>query len=87
MATPGSGEAAPGGGPPPGMMGPPDPSMIPLLLTDAALSYSNAFAGVGITLSVIAFIVFFGRMWTRSVPHFRLGIDDYFMIIAYVSWL
>jgi hypothetical protein len=86
MATPGSGTAAPGAMPPGGPAGgPPDPSMIPLLLTDAALYYAHNFAGVGIALNILAFLVFSGRIWTRSYPVFRMGLDDYFMIAAYVS--
>jgi hypothetical protein len=66
-------------------MGPPDPAKIPLPLTDAALTTSIKFAGVGVALNVVAFLVFGGRMWTRTYPVFRMGWDDYAMILAYVS--
>jgi hypothetical protein len=73
-------------GPPPGVpMGPPDPSMIPYVITPGSLKAAHNFVGIGIALNVLAFLTFAGRMYTRSFPVFRMGADDYVMILAYVS--
>jgi len=77
---------APGaGGPPGGFTGPPDPSFIPAPPTELAKSVAYAFAGTAVTLNVISFLVFGGRIYARSLPVFRLAWDDYTIIVAYVS--
>ncbi|KXX82694.1 hypothetical protein MMYC01_200848 [Madurella mycetomatis] len=68
----------------PQSFGPPDPSLIPSPPTDAAKQVAHAFAGISVTLNVISFLVFGGRIWTRSVPVFRLAWDDYAISVAYV---
>ncbi|KAF2196988.1 hypothetical protein GQ43DRAFT_382052 [Delitschia confertaspora ATCC 74209] len=65
-------------------MGPPDPSTIPAVLSPNAINLGHAFAGVAIPLNIIAFIVFSGRVWTRSHPVFRLQWDDYIFTVAYI---
>ncbi|KAF2469199.1 uncharacterized protein BDR25DRAFT_372414 [Lindgomyces ingoldianus] len=67
-----------------GFNGPPDPSLIPSPPTEAAVELAHAFAGIAITLNIISFMVFGGRIWTRCFPVLRLGWDDYIISVAYV---
>src|SRR5438132_480198 len=56
-------------GPPPPPPGP-DVSRAPLLI------------GVTGALHVVSWILYAARMWTRSTPTFRLGLDDAFVTAA-----
>lgn len=60
-------------------------SMIPAIPSDKAMGWAHAFAGVVITLNVIATLIFIGRMWTRSYPVYRMQIDDWIIAVAWVS--
>lgn len=62
----------------------PDPHLIPAIPTESAIASARAFAGVAITLNIIAFFTFGGRIWTRCFPVFRLAMDDYVISIGYV---
>jgi hypothetical protein len=62
----------------------PDPSLIPSFPSEAAQTHARAFVGTTITLHGLAFVVFAGRMWSRSYPVFRMHMDDYVCVVAYV---
>lgn len=72
---------------PTGPMGPPDPSMIPAVISPYAQTLGHGFVAVTLTLNVIAFVLFAGRIWTRSFPQLRLQWDDLIFAIAYVGLL
>lgn len=65
--------------------GPPNPALIPAPPTQAAQDLAQTFVGVIIGLNVVSFLLFGGRIWTRTMPVYRLGWDDYITSIAYVS--
>jgi hypothetical protein len=67
------------------MQTPTDPKLIPSFPSESAQNHARAFAGATITLHVLAFICFAGRMWSRSSPVFLMQVDDYICILAYVS--
>jgi len=67
----------------PGAFGPPDPSLIPAPPTDAANSLAHSFVAVAITLNIISFLLFSGRLWTRAFPVFHMGWDDYVICAAW----
>ncbi|KAH7121145.1 hypothetical protein B0J11DRAFT_58133 [Dendryphion nanum] len=71
-------------GPPPFGAGPPDPNMIPAPPSAAAFELSKAMKGVSIGMNVLCFMLFMGRLWTRNVPVFRMGADDYVISVSYV---
>ena len=62
-----------------------DASTIPSPPTEKAQEIAAIFAGVAVTLNVISFLLFVGRIWTRTIPVLRLGWDDYVISVAYVS--
>jgi hypothetical protein len=62
----------------------PDPRVIPSFPSENAQQHAHAFAGATIALHGLAFIVFAGRMWSRSYPVLRMYLDDYVCILAYV---
>ncbi|KAF2105784.1 hypothetical protein BDV96DRAFT_508906 [Lophiotrema nucula] len=64
--------------------GPPDPHLIPAIPSAAAIDNARAMVGVTISLNIIAFLLWTGRIWTRTHPVFRLGADDYVISAAYV---
>lgn len=51
----------------------PDDSKAPLLI------------GLSTFLHVVSLSLFGARMWTRTIPRWRLGLDDYFLMAAVVS--
>ncbi|KAJ4305795.1 hypothetical protein N0V90_001327 [Kalmusia sp. IMI 367209] len=61
-----------------------DPSLIPSPPSETAKEWARAFAGMTITLNIIALLVFGGRLYTRCVPTFRLNADDYVISIAWL---
>ncbi|KAK0702469.1 hypothetical protein B0T21DRAFT_353577 [Apiosordaria backusii] len=71
-------------GPPPGFQGPPDPSLIPSVPTEAANSVAHSFAAAAVTLNVISFILFSARLYTRTFPVFHMGWDDYAISAAWI---
>jgi hypothetical protein len=62
-----------------------DPKFIPSFPSVNAQHHARAFAGVAITLHGLAFTCFVGRIWSRSSPVFRMYVDDYVCVLAYVS--
>lgn len=87
--APSGGAGAPNGtgGPPGGFAGPPNPNFIPAPPSELAKSIAYAFVGVGVTLNIISFIVFSGRVYTRTIPAIRLAWDDYTIALAYLMVL
>ncbi|KAK4654003.1 hypothetical protein QC762_400290 [Podospora pseudocomata] len=80
-----SGASGSASGPPPGAFaGPPDPSLIPSVPTDAANTAAHSFTAAAVTLNIISFILFSARLWTRSFPVFHMGWDDYVISAAWV---
>ncbi|KAF2655007.1 hypothetical protein K491DRAFT_704878 [Lophiostoma macrostomum CBS 122681] len=61
-----------------------DANLIPSPPTAGAVHDAQSFAAVAITLNIIAFFVFAGRIYTRCYPVFRLSIDDYVIAVAYI---
>jgi hypothetical protein len=66
------------------MEGPPDPRIIPSIPSKNAQQNAHAFVGATIALHALAFVVFAGRIWSRSNPVLRMYLDDYVCIVAYV---
>ncbi|KAF2875959.1 hypothetical protein BDV95DRAFT_591365 [Massariosphaeria phaeospora] len=62
----------------------PDLSLIPSPPSPAAQANARAFAGVVISLDIIATLVFAGRLWTRFFPVYRMRSDDYVILVGYV---
>ncbi|KAK0714179.1 hypothetical protein B0T26DRAFT_651462 [Lasiosphaeria miniovina] len=62
----------------------PDPNLIPSPPSDAANSLAHSFAAVAITLNVISFMLFSGRLYTRAFPVFIMGWDDYVISAAWI---
>jgi hypothetical protein len=62
----------------------PDPRLIPSFPSETAQYHARAFAGATIALHGLAFVVFGGRMWSRSYPVVHMHMDDYVCIAAYV---
>ncbi|KAK3986486.1 hypothetical protein QBC44DRAFT_333307 [Cladorrhinum sp. PSN332] len=58
--------------------------MIPSPPTDAANALAHSFAAAAVTLNVISFLLFGGRLYTRSFPVFQMGWDDYVISAAWV---
>ncbi|KAK4169571.1 hypothetical protein QBC43DRAFT_340889 [Cladorrhinum sp. PSN259] len=71
-------------GPAPGFAGPPDPSLIPSPPSPEANALAHSFTAAAVTLNVISFLLFGGRLWTRSFPVFHMGWDDYVIIAAWI---
>ncbi|KAF2186392.1 hypothetical protein K469DRAFT_573323 [Zopfia rhizophila CBS 207.26] len=69
---------------PNGSQGLPNPSLIPAPPSQGAQDLAHAFASIAITLNVVSFVGFSGRIYTRSFPVFRLGWDDYIATAAFV---
>lgn len=63
----------------------PDASKIPAIPSDLATHYTHIFAGICITLIVLATITFGARLWTRCYPVFKMAADDYVCTCAFVS--
>ncbi|KAL5392368.1 hypothetical protein DPSP01_000881 [Paraphaeosphaeria sporulosa] len=61
-----------------------DLSLIPSPPTETAKAWARAHAGVTITLNIVAFLMFCGRVYTRSYPVMRLNADDYAIAIAWL---
>ncbi|KAK4225623.1 hypothetical protein QBC38DRAFT_510919 [Podospora fimiseda] len=78
------GGGAPGGapgGPPPGAF---DPSLIPSPPSEAANAVAHSFTAAAVTLNIISFLLFVGRMYTRSFPVFQMKWDDWVLAAAWV---
>ncbi|ORY04555.1 hypothetical protein BCR34DRAFT_491415 [Clohesyomyces aquaticus] len=67
-----------------GFHGAPNPALIPSPPSRGAQDAANEFAGAVIALNVVSFLLFGGRLWTRTIPVFRLGADDYLVCAAYL---
>lgn len=67
------------------MAGPPDPSLIPAVPSQAAQDLAHTMVSVVIALNVIAFFVWVARLYTRFFPVFRFGSADYVISASYVS--
>ncbi|KAK3368452.1 hypothetical protein B0H63DRAFT_76389 [Podospora didyma] len=70
-----------------GMGGPPPLSVIlatPSPPTPAANALAHSFGAAAVALNIISFLLFSGRIYTRSYPVFRMGWEDYVISIAWV---
>ncbi|KAF2712694.1 hypothetical protein K504DRAFT_464756 [Pleomassaria siparia CBS 279.74] len=59
-------------------------SQIPSIPSDIAMHYARSFAGVAISLSIVSFFIFVGRLWTKNFPVRRMQIDDWIVILAWM---
>jgi hypothetical protein len=64
---------------------PPDPHLIPAFPSEAAQNTARASAGTTLALHGLALLVFGARMWSRWYPVYRMQLDDYACVMAYVS--
>ncbi|KAF2274262.1 uncharacterized protein EI97DRAFT_444269 [Westerdykella ornata] len=61
----------------------PNPALIPATISQDAVDTARKFVAVTIALNIIAALLFGGRIWTRTFPVFRMGPDDYLILLAY----